>query len=128
VVLIRRLHSAWHRSSCGTPRLPWKRTHAKGWASPGVPRIAGPRCRCIVLAFALGALIPLVPWFFSSGLVAGSASILLAGVATLGTGATIARLAERPLVRGAVRQLAVSIAAAAVTYTVAAFAGERIAG
>ena len=80
------------------------------------------------IAFALGALIPLVPWFFASGVVAGAASILLAALATIGAGAMIARLAERPLMRGAVRQLLVSIAAAAVTYTVGALAGGRIVG
>ncbi|MHB8375748.1 MAG: VIT1/CCC1 transporter family protein [Dehalococcoidia bacterium] len=80
------------------------------------------------IAFALGALIPLMPWFFASGIVAGSASIVLAAVATVGAGAMIARLAERPLVRGAVRQLAVSMAAAAVTYAVGTLAGGRIAG
>jgi VIT1/CCC1 family predicted Fe2+/Mn2+ transporter len=96
-----------------------------GAASLGSPiRVAG----ASFIAFALGALIPLVPWFFASGVVAGFVSIILAGVATLGAGATIARLAERPLVRGAVRQLAVSIAAAAVTYAVGALAGGRIAG
>jgi VIT1/CCC1 family predicted Fe2+/Mn2+ transporter len=80
------------------------------------------------IAFALGALIPLMPWFFTSGVVAGSASIVLPSVATVGAGAAIAGLANRPLVRGAVRQLAVSIAAAAVTYTVGALAGGPIAG
>ena len=55
-----------------------------------------------------------------------SALLEKAGVATIGTGATIARLAERSVVRGAARQLAISIAAAAVTYAVGALAGERV--
>jgi VIT1/CCC1 family predicted Fe2+/Mn2+ transporter len=93
------------------------------------PAVLGSPVRAAVasfIAFALGALIPLVPWFFVSGAVAASASIVLAGVATIGTGATIARLAERSVVRGAARQLAISIAAAAVTYAVGALAGERV--
>ena len=47
-------------------------------------------------AFALGAVIPLVPWFFGGGTAAVVASLVLAVVAAVAIGAVTARLTDRP--------------------------------
>lgn len=70
------------------------------------------------LAFAAGALVPLVPWFFASGNGAVVASIVLGVLAALGVGFALARFTGRSTVRSALRQLAIAAAAAAVTYAV----------
>src|SRR2546423_8289704 len=66
------------------------------------------------VTFAVGALVPLVPWFVRSGGTAQVASLTLAAVASIGIGALLARLSGRPLLWPALRQLfTVAVAAAA---------------
>ncbi len=79
------------------------------------------------IGFAFGAVVPLLPWFFISGLAAVSTSIVMAAFASVAIGTTIARLAGRSLFRGAARQLAIGMAAAGVTYAVGALVGVHIA-
>lgn len=70
--------------------------------------------------FALGALLPLLPWFFGSGGGAVVASILLGGLAALAVGGALARFTDRSMVRSALRQLAIVAVAATFTYAVGA--------
>ncbi|MDQ1697985.1 MAG: vacuolar iron transporter family protein [Frankiaceae bacterium] len=69
-----------------------------------------------LLSFAFGAFLPLLPY------VAGAhhlwMSLVLAAVALSGLGAAVAHFTERPLWLGALRQLALGAAAAAITYGV----------
>ena len=70
------------------------------------------------LAFAFGALLPLVPWFVSEGTAAAIASVLIGAVAAVGIGVALAAFTGRPPARSALRQLAIAAAAAAVTFGV----------
>jgi VIT1/CCC1 family predicted Fe2+/Mn2+ transporter len=75
------------------------------------------------VAFAVGALLPLLPWFFAHGGGAVIASIIIGAAASLALGAVIGSLTERGVVATALRQLAVVAVAAAVTYGVGALIG-----
>jgi VIT1/CCC1 family predicted Fe2+/Mn2+ transporter len=68
--------------------------------------------------FALGALVPLIPWLFTRGAAAVVASIVLAAVAAFAVGAAVAVFTRRSWWRSAVRQLVISAAAAAVTFAI----------
>jgi vacuolar iron transporter family protein len=68
------------------------------------------------VTFALGALLPLIPWLLSHGNGALVASIGIGAVAAVGVGATLGFLTGRSVLRSTVRQLAVAAIAAAVTY------------
>ena len=69
-------------------------------------------------AFALGALAPLIPWFFATGTAAILASVTVGVIAALGVGAALARFTGRAVVFSALRQLGISAVAAAVTYSI----------
>jgi vacuolar iron transporter family protein len=91
--------------------------------SIGSPMVAGIGS---FLAFTLGALIPLVPYLLTTGLLAFAASlgISLAALFVLGIGVSV--LTRRnPLLTG-IRQLALGGAAAAVTFGVGALIGARV--
>ncbi len=75
------------------------------------------------VAFALGALLPLLPWFFLTSTPAVVASCVIGAVAALGLGAAIGLLTGRGAGRTALRQLAAAAVAAAVTYGVGAALG-----
>lgn len=76
-------------------------------------------------AFCVGAVIPLLPWFFASGNGATIASVILGGVAALVIGALLSRFTGRSLVRSAVRQLGIAALAASVTYAVGRLVGVK---
>jgi VIT1/CCC1 family predicted Fe2+/Mn2+ transporter len=69
-----------------------------------------------LLTFAIGAAVPLVPWFFSSGWHAALASILLGGVAAIALGALLGYLGGRNMLWSSARQVFVLILAAAATW------------
>ncbi len=77
-------------------------------------------------AFALGALVPLLPWFFGGGNSAVIASIVLGAVAALGVGVAVAYFTGRSRVRTAVRQLGIAAVVAAVTYGIGTLVGTHI--
>src|SRR6516164_1210183 len=70
------------------------------------------------VTFAIGAFIPLLPWLLTSGTLAVVLSVVLSGLAALAVGAVLATFTERPMVSSALRQLAVTTVAAAVTFGV----------
>jgi VIT1/CCC1 family predicted Fe2+/Mn2+ transporter len=74
-------------------------------------------------SFAIGALIPLVPWFFGSGTAAVVASVVLGALAAIIVGALLARFTGRSIVFSAARQLAIAAVAAAVTVVVGKVVG-----
>lgn len=76
------------------------------------------------LAFAIGALIPVLPFLF--GLSSVLAAIALTGLALFATGALVARLTTRSPLFGGARQLVLGTAAAAVTYGIGALVGAAI--
>lgn len=77
-------------------------------------------------AFAVGALVPLVPWFFVSGALGVTASILLGVVAAIVIGVLVARFTERPIVPAAVRQLVIAALAAGVPYAIGSAVGVSL--
>jgi len=79
------------------------------------------------VTFALGALIPLLPWLFTKGNGAIVMSVVLAAVASVVVGAVLARFTERPVLRSVLRQLLITVAAAAVTYGVGRGIGTGVA-
>jgi len=75
------------------------------------------------IAFAVGALVPLVPWFFAEGNGAIIASAVLGLIATASVGITLARFTERSAVRTAGRQVGWAVAACAVTWVIGSWLG-----
>jgi VIT1/CCC1 family predicted Fe2+/Mn2+ transporter len=76
-----------------------------------------------LLCFAIGALVPLIPWFFAEGTAATLASVVLAMVAAVIVGWAIAATAERPVPRVVLRQLLFTLVPAAITYAVGSALG-----
>ena len=68
--------------------------------------------------FAVGALIPLLPWLFSGGTNALWWSIGLGAVASFAVGGALSIFTGRSWLWSAARQLLISAAAAAVTYSI----------
>jgi vacuolar iron transporter family protein len=68
--------------------------------------------------FVLGALAPILPWFFSGGVAAVWLSIVLTALGSLVVGGYIALSSGKSAVYGAVRQLCVVALASIVTYGV----------
>lgn len=78
------------------------------------------------VCFVFGAVLPLVPWYITSGSDAALASLAI-GVAAAGVvGAIVARLAERALWFGVVRQVAIVIVACGVTYAIGDLVGINL--
>jgi VIT1/CCC1 family predicted Fe2+/Mn2+ transporter len=76
--------------------------------------------------FAAGALVPLLPWFFYGGTPAVLTSSVLTALAGMVVGAVVAALSSEPRVRGAVRQVAIIVAASTVTYLVGKAFGTTV--
>jgi vacuolar iron transporter family protein len=66
--------------------------------------------------FALGALLPLFPWFFVGGTAAIAASMVIGAVASVSVGIALAFFTGRPWWFSAGRQLTLTAIPAAVTY------------
>jgi VIT1/CCC1 family predicted Fe2+/Mn2+ transporter len=77
-------------------------------------------------SFGLGALVPLVPWFITTGAAAVAISMVLGAIAAVLIGVALARYTGRSWVRSSLRQLLVTVAAAGVTYGLGAAVGTRI--
>jgi VIT1/CCC1 family predicted Fe2+/Mn2+ transporter len=67
-----------------------------------------------LVTFACGALIPLLPYLL--GFSSLSAALILAAVAAFTGGGLVARVTDRPFLRGALRQLVLGGAAAGITF------------
>ena len=76
--------------------------------------------------FALGALVPLVPFAFLGGTSAVVGAAILSALALFGVGAAITVITGQPAVRAGLRQLVIGIAAAAVTFGVGHLLGTAI--
>ncbi|MGH9068370.1 MAG: VIT1/CCC1 transporter family protein [Acidimicrobiales bacterium] len=74
-------------------------------------------------AFAVGAAIPLVPWFLAAGGTALIASIVVSGAAALLVGAALSAFTGRSWLRSSLRQLLLSAAAAAITFGIGRLLG-----
>ncbi len=75
------------------------------------------------VAFAVGALLPLVPWLVGEGAAATVASVVVGVVAACTVGAVLAVFTGRSMVRSALRQVGIAVLAAGVTYGVGSLLG-----
>lgn len=74
-------------------------------------------------AFALGALIPLLPWFFARGAAASVTSVVLGVVSAVAIGMALGAVTGRSRLRPALRHLVVAGAAALVGYALGSLIG-----
>jgi VIT1/CCC1 family predicted Fe2+/Mn2+ transporter len=75
------------------------------------------------VAFAVGATVPLLPWFFGGGSKAAIASIVLGILSAIVIGALLARFTERPVLPTALRQIFIAALAAGVPYAIGSVVG-----
>jgi vacuolar iron transporter family protein len=78
--------------------------------------------------FALGALLPLLPFFFWSGKGAEIAALAITAAALCSVGVITARLTGRSPIRSAARILGIGVAAVAVTYAIGSLLGVSVTG
>jgi VIT1/CCC1 family predicted Fe2+/Mn2+ transporter len=78
------------------------------------------------VAFASGAVIPILPFLVTSGTAAIASAAVVVGVALFATGATVGVLTGGPLLRRGLRQLGIGVAAAVVTYGLGRLFGTTI--
>ncbi len=77
--------------------------------------------------FAIGALIPLAPWFFTSGGAAVGISVVLTAAASLFIGALVSRSSGNSSFAGAARQLLIVALASGITFGIGKLFGTAIA-
>jgi VIT1/CCC1 family predicted Fe2+/Mn2+ transporter len=75
------------------------------------------------VAFAIGAVVPVIPYVFGGGTVALLVSLGLSLAALFAVGAAVSLLTGRGLVFSGVRQLGIGLAAALVTYLIGSLIG-----
>ena len=78
------------------------------------------------VAFAFGAVLPLLPWFFGQGAAATLASVVLGALGAIGVGIALSRFTGRSPWVSAGRQLLIAAVAAGVTYAVGAAVGVGV--
>ena len=78
------------------------------------------------VAFAIGAVLPLLPWFFTGGNGAIVGSILLGVGGAILVGGALALATNRSIVRGSLRQLVIAAAAAAITFGIGSAVGVSV--
>ena len=78
--------------------------------------------------FALGAIIPVAPYFFVEGLTAVMASIILSMIGLFGIGAAITVITGRNALVSGLRQVLFGVAAAAITFGVGRLVGANLGG
>jgi VIT1/CCC1 family predicted Fe2+/Mn2+ transporter len=80
-----------------------------------------------LLLFAVGAFVPLLPWFFTAGGPAVAASAAVTALASLAVGAVLGiGSGRRRVAWTAARQLLIVAAASAVTYALGALGGDAV--
>jgi VIT1/CCC1 family predicted Fe2+/Mn2+ transporter len=99
---------------------------AEGQAGEDVVGSAGAAAGSSFVAFASGAVIPVLPFFVASGRTAIVAAAVLVGVALFATGATVGVLTGGPLVQRGLRQLVIGAGAAVVTYALGGVFGATL--
>jgi len=77
-----------------------------------------------LVTFALGALVPLIPYLAGFGSL--TASLVLAAVVAFIGGGFVSRVTDRPFLFGAVRQLILAGAAAGLTYGIGSLVGAAV--
>ena len=78
--------------------------------------------------FALGAIVPVVPFIRLTGFPAVCASLLLSGLALFAIGAGITLLTGRRILYAGTRQVIFGFAAAAITFGIGRLIGVSLSG
>ncbi len=78
------------------------------------------------VAFASGAVVPVIPYVFLSGTAALVTAIVLAAIALVVVGGTVGRLSGAGVAKSAARQLLVGAGAAAVTFVIGKLVGVNL--
>jgi VIT1/CCC1 family predicted Fe2+/Mn2+ transporter len=76
-------------------------------------------------SFSMGAILPLLPWFFTRGVAAVLSSIVIGALAAALLGAAIGSFSGKGVWRTAGRQLSAAVIAASVTYGACHLLGVR---
>jgi VIT1/CCC1 family predicted Fe2+/Mn2+ transporter len=94
--------------------------HAREELGIDPSQLGSPRGAAVssIFAFALGASVPLLPWFVAEGTVAIVASLILGVTAAVVVGAIVARSTGRAIGRGILRQVLFTVIPAAVTFAI----------
>lgn len=110
-----------------TPELALE-THAREELGVDPSSLGSPYAAAIssFASFAVGAVIPLIPWFFLSGNTAIAASAGVVAVAAVLVGLLLSAATGRSPMYSALRQLLVSVLAAGVTYAVGRAIGVSV--
>ncbi len=77
-------------------------------------------------AFAIGAVVPLVPWFVLEGTWARNISVLVGLIGAAAVGATLAYFTERSMFRTATRQVLWAVAACVLTWGIGSVLGATV--
>jgi VIT1/CCC1 family predicted Fe2+/Mn2+ transporter len=77
------------------------------------------------LAFAAGAVVPLLPFIAGGGRAAPALSVALAAAALFGVGAAISLFTGRGAIRGGLRMLLIGCAAAGTTFAIGRLLGVK---
>ncbi len=80
------------------------------------------------LLFATGAIVPVIPYFFTGGLLAAGVSLGLSALALFAIGAGITVITGKGVLRSGLRQVLIGAAAAAITFGVGRLVGVALAG
>jgi VIT1/CCC1 family predicted Fe2+/Mn2+ transporter len=80
------------------------------------------------LLFSVGAIIPVLPYFFAAGTTAVVISIVLSVIGLFVIGAAITVITGRSALRSGLRQVLFGVAAAAITFGVGRLFGTALAG
>jgi VIT1/CCC1 family predicted Fe2+/Mn2+ transporter len=78
------------------------------------------------VSFALGAIIPLLPFLFASGPTSLLVAVGLTAIALFGVGATLSLFTGRSALASGARMLAIGIAAGGVTYLIGKWLGVTL--
>jgi vacuolar iron transporter family protein len=80
------------------------------------------------LLFSVGAIIPVVPYFFGEGTAALLASLLLSVIGLFAIGAAITIITGRSALRSGLRQVLFGVTAAAITFGIGRLFGAALGG
>jgi VIT1/CCC1 family predicted Fe2+/Mn2+ transporter len=79
-----------------------------------------------LVCFVFGALLPLIPFYVSSGTPAACSALTIGVIAAGFVGGIVARFAERPVWFGVARQVAIVLVACGVTYAIGELVGVNL--
>ncbi len=78
------------------------------------------------IAFGIGAILPLIPWFFGDGNGAIVASAIIGVIAAAAVGAALAVFTERSKIRTAARQVGWAVGACTLTWAIGTLLGASV--